>query len=76
MTKKQETPEEKQARETVEEIACTIAKLSRQVGAILSGRIKRKSLIILLAYSSKLSQGQVDSVLYAIENLEKDHLKK
>ena len=77
MAKKEivETEEEKRARETVEEIACNIAKLSRQVSAILDGRLKKQSLLILLAHSTKMPQWQVEKVLDAIVNLESNHLK-
>lgn len=67
--------EEKRAKAMVEEIAINIAKLSRQVGAILEGRLKKRSLVILLAHTSKMSHYQVEAVLDAIANLEKTHLK-
>lgn len=70
-----ETDEEKKARETIEEIACNIAKLSRQVAALLEGRLKKKSLLILLAHSTQMPQWQVEKVLDAIVDLEKVHLK-
>lgn len=72
---KTETPEEKKARETVEEIATTIAKLSREIKAILGGRVKKESIIILLAHSTKLPQYNIKQVLDAIENMEHHHLK-
>jgi len=72
---KEETPEEKKARETVEEIATTIAKLSRQVSAILQGRMKKESILVLLAHSTRMPKSQVEVVLDAIENMEKKHLK-
>lgn len=74
MAKQPETEEEKKSREMIEEIACNIAKLSRQVSALLTGRLKKKSLVILLAHSSSLPQYQVERVLDAIANLERDHL--
>ena len=70
-----ETTEEKQAREVVEEIATNIAKLSREVSALLDGRLKKRSLLILLAHSTKMPHYQVEAVLDAIVNLEKVHLK-
>lgn len=70
-----ETDEQRKAREVVEEIATTIAKLSRAVSAVLDGRLKRKSLIILLAHSAGLPQRTVEEVLIALENLETNHLK-
>jgi hypothetical protein len=75
MAKPNETDEDRKAREVVEEIAITIAKLSRQVNAILDGRLKRKSLVILLAHSASLPQRTVEQVLEALQNLEANHLK-
>lgn len=76
MSKKQpESEEEKKARENIEDIATNIAQLSRSVAALLGGRLKRKSLVLLLSHSSGLPQYNVDKVLEAISNLEKDHLK-
>lgn len=74
--KQEETPEQKKERETVEEIACGIAKLGRQVSALLSGRLKRETIVLLLAHTTKISKGDVSKVLSAIESMEKDHLKK
>lgn len=70
-----ETEEEKKAREMVEEIACNIAKLGRQVSAILDGRLKKQSIVILLAHTTKLPQWNVEKVLDAIKDIEKNHLK-
>lgn len=72
---KNETPEEKKARENVEDIARNIAQLSRQVSALLTGRLRKASLVILLAHSTKMPQYQVEKVLDAITNLEKNHLQ-
>lgn len=74
MTK--ELEEEKKYRENVETIAQEICKLSRQVNAILTGRLKRDTIIILLAYQTKLPQRDVMAVLKAIEEMENVHLKK
>lgn len=76
MKKEIENDEQKKAREVVEEIASTIAKLSRQVQAILDGRVKRESIVVLLAHSCKLPKWQIEEVLNAIVNMEKNHLKK
>lgn len=73
---KKETVEEKQYREMVESMAANIARLSREISALLSGRVKRKTLLVLLAHSCKLSQADVDAVLTAVENLERDYLNK
>lgn len=71
---KNETEEEKKARAFVEEIATNIAKLSRQVTALLSGRVKKETIIILIANSTRLPQQTVMQVLNAIEGLENKHL--
>lgn len=71
-----ETEEEKKAKETVENIATEIAKLSRQVTALLSGRLNRKAVLILLAVSSGQSQSNINMVLDAICGLEDKYLKK
>lgn len=75
MTKKEETPEEKRAREMVEEIASNIAQLSRSVRQILGGRIKEETIIILIAHTTKLPQYNVKQVLDALKNMEHTHLK-
>lgn len=71
----QETAEEKQAREMVETIACEIAKLSRQVGALLTGRLNRKAVIVLLAQMTQMPQATIKSVLEAVEGMERHYLK-
>ena len=72
---KKETIEERQYREMVEGIATGIAKLSRQVDALLTGRLKRKTIIVLLAKSSGYPQNTVDNILSAIQSMEKTYLK-
>lgn len=72
---KKETPEEKSYRESVEEIATNIARLSREVKALLSGRVKEKTVVILLAHSCQLPQTTIRNVLNALHNLEDDYLK-
>lgn len=71
----QENPEEKKYRENVEMIATNIAQLSRQVNALLTGRLNRKAIVTLLVQSCKLPQKTVSDVLDAIVDLEKDYLK-
>lgn len=73
---KEISEEEKKAQETVEEIAREIVKLSRQVDAILKGRLKLESIVTLLVHSTKMSRNQVRTVLLAIADLENDNLKK
>lgn len=71
---KHETPEEKKAREMVEEIASNIAKLSRQVSALLGGRLNRNTVIVLLANTTGFPQRTIMEVLTAIEGMEAKHL--
>ncbi len=75
MSKKQETPEEKLKRETTETIANTIENLSQTVNKLLAGRLKKESVVILLAHSTKLPQRDVLIVLEAMSNMAKDNLK-
>ncbi len=70
-----ETEEQKRNREIVESIAVNISSLARAVSALLNGPVKKQALIVLLSYSSGLSQERVKAVLGAMENLEKDWLK-
>lgn len=71
----QESEEEKKARLVVEEIAMNIARLARQVTAILDGRLKRKTILILLSANTGLPQRTVDQVLTAIADMESTNLK-
>lgn len=75
MPKPEQTDDEKKYQAMVEEIACNIAKLSRQVATILDGRMKKKSIVLLLAHSTNLPQRTVSDVLDAIVDFEKTHLK-
>jgi len=59
----------------VEDIATNISKLSRQVEELLKGRLKFKTIIVLLSYSTGLPQNTIKSVLEAITTMEKDFLK-
>lgn len=70
-----ETPEAKKERELVETIAQEICKLSRQVTALLTGRLNRDAVIILLAHSTGLPQRTIMHVLSAIEGMEKKYTK-
>lgn len=70
-----ETEEEIKAREIIEEIATNIAKLSREVSSLLNGRLKKNTILILLANSTRLPRENVERVLDAVANLEKTHLK-
>ena len=72
MPKQEETDYEKM----VEDIAVNIEKLSKQVTKLLNGRLNRKAIVILLAYTSGLGQGVINQVLHAIEDLEGKTLKK
>jgi hypothetical protein len=74
MTK--ETPEQKAARELTEQIAGNIASLAKAVSSLLRGPLKKRALVILLANSSGIGIGNVEKVLTALEDLEKDWLNK
>lgn len=67
--------DEKKQKEIVEDIACNIAKLSRQVTALMEGRLKEKTILIILSHSTGMSQGDVKRVLDALQGLEDDYLK-
>lgn len=68
-----ETPEQKQQREMVEGIASNISDLAKSVRSLLGGKMKRKTIEILLAHSTKMTRKQVGNVLDAIINLEGDY---
>ncbi len=74
--KEQMSEEEKLAKATVDTIATEIAKLSRQVTALVGGRLNRKAIVVLLTASSGLSQSYVNMVLDAIMGLEDKYLNK
>lgn len=76
MAKRQETQEEKEAREMVENIASNIAILSRTVSALFNGRLKKKTILVLLAHSTGLTQSVVERVLDAAAEMEDVHLNK
>lgn len=76
MTKKIETPEEREAREVIEGIADNLSELSKAVKSILGGRLKRKTILVLLAHSTKMTQEKVNAVLTALENLDREYLSK
>jgi len=69
------TAEEKRNAEMVEEIATNIAKLSRQTTALLNGRLKRQTIVILLAQMTKMPQRDIYIVLDALEQMENITLK-
>lgn len=71
---KNETPEEKQYRETVEKIAGNIQKLVKAVTALIDGPLNRDALLLLIAAGAGQSKGVVNDVLKSIENMEKDWL--
>lgn len=75
MPRKIENEEEKKVQEVVESIATNIAQLSRSVSALLGGRLKKKSLLVLLAHQSGQPQWIVEKVLDALADMEKVHLK-
>ena len=71
-----ETPEQKKYRETVEQIAGNIATLSRAVVAMLNGPLNKKAIVRLLAASSGVPMNQVEYVIKALEDMEKEWLNK
>lgn len=71
-----ETPEEKQYRETVEQIAGNIATLARAVSSLLNGPLKKRALIVLLAHSSQQTHRAVEAVLKALDEMGNDWLNK
>lgn len=58
----------------VETIAQNLSKLAASVNALLNGPLKKRTIIVLLASSSGMSQTTITNVLDALENLEKDWL--
>lgn len=70
-----ETEEQKRNRETVESIARNISSLAKAVGSLLNGPLKKRTLVVLLASSSQVSQRQVEEVLNALASMEKDWLQ-
>jgi len=45
------------------------------IPAILGGRVKKESILVLLAHSTKMPKSQVEIVLNAIEDMERKYLK-
>ena len=76
MSKIIETEEQKRNREVVESIAKNIASLARSVSSLINGPLKKRALVTLLASSAGMSKSEVDKVLTALEDLEKDWLNK
>lgn len=70
-----ETEEARRNREVIESIARNISDLSKSVSSVLNGPLKKRTLVVLLANSSGLSQTIVDRMLTALNDLEKDWLK-
>lgn len=70
-----ETEEQKRQQELINEIAENIAALASSVKSLLKGRLKEKTIYVLLSHSTKLPQEKVRAVLEAAANLERDYLK-
>lgn len=70
-----ETDEQKKEREMIEEIAENISKLSRSVRALVGGRLKEETIVTLLVHTTKLPKYNVEKVLKALKDMERDHLK-
>lgn len=58
-----------------EMIADQIKAISDGTKRLMSGRLNKKALLLLLSHSSGCSQRQVSSVLDSLQNLEKRYLK-
>lgn len=70
-----ETDEQKKAREMIEEIAINIAKLSRSVRELIGGRLKEETIVALLVHTTRLPKYNIEKVLKALKDMERDHLK-
>lgn len=71
-----ETEEQRKSRELVENIANNISALTKGVQGLLNGPLNKKALIVLIAASSGQPMNRVTEIISAMENLEKDWLKK
>lgn len=74
MTKIIETPEQKQKREMTETIAKNLTELAGSVKALVNGPLKKSTILILLAHTTKLPQRDIQAVLEALQTLPKDFL--
>lgn len=61
--------------EDAESLAVAVAKVSRGMEVLTGSRLKRKAILLLLSHSSKIPQRDVDRVLQALSDLERDYLK-
>lgn len=66
---------EKTQEEITKDIASTIERLSDEVSKLLNGKLNRKAILTLLAYSTKISQKQIAVVLDSLIEMKKDFLK-
>ena len=73
--KQQEENVEEQLGLTAEELATSIAKISRSMEILSQSRLKRKTILILLSNYTKLPQRDIDLVLNSLGELEKTYLK-
>lgn len=71
-----ETEEQKKNREMIASIAENISTLAQSVRSLLNGKLQRKTILVLLAHTTKFNQGEVDKVLTALEEMDKDWVKK
>lgn len=74
MSKIIETPEQKQKREMTETIAKNLTELAGSVKALINGPLKKSTILILLAHTTKLPQRDIQAVLDALQTLPKDFL--
>lgn len=71
-----ETEDQKQMREMTEGIARNLSELTNGVKALMGGKLKKKAIYLLLAHTSGMSRSDVERVVDAIQNLEKDWVNK
>lgn len=60
---------------TIEELATEIGKISRGMEVLAASRLKRKTIVRLIAVSSSVPMDDVERVLVGMEELEKTFLK-
>ncbi|MFV8250219.1 hypothetical protein [Bdellovibrio bacteriovorus] len=60
---------------TVEVLAQSIAEISKGMKALRKGRLKEKTLILLISTAAGVNKGDVQAVLTALESLESIYLK-
>lgn len=67
--------DEAEQKKNVEEMAETLDSLAKGVRALLGGRLKEETVVLLISESSKVSKARVRDVLNAIKTLPKTYNK-